>query len=188
MPCKYDFAFILQAKIYKCSQLGSEKIVAARLLLLPQARHELRHAFTLADARGYIYLEGSLNPYLLHLLRRIPGVVFRGNELVRTAIEKSELIKLLKAKPAVRSNFTQGQWVRVTRGVYKGDIGLIDSIHDWGAEVLLIPRIPYCAPDRKGKRKASPISNAAKLFDSMYWAETCKTNISLTSLLSATAD
>ncbi len=111
-------------------------------MLLAQARHELRHAFTLADARGYIYLEGSLNPYLLHLLCRIPGVVFRGNELVRTAIEKSELIKLLKAKPAVRSNFTQGQWVRVTRGVYKGDIGLIDSVHDWGAEVLLIPRIP----------------------------------------------
>ena len=87
-------------------------------------------------------------------------------------IKESEFLKLHKAKPVVHSNLDPGQWIRVTRGVYKGDIGLIQSIHDWGTEVLLIPRIPYCAPDRKGKRKASPTINPAKLFNATAFTAT----------------
>ncbi len=150
-------------KIY--SQLKSEDIIVAQLSLLAKPRHQLLNAVTLPHTRGYIFLECNMNLHLLCLLRRLPGIVFCREEVVRACIARSEYLMLLNAKPTVDSNFTEGQWVRVTRGVYKGDLGLVDSIHDWGAEVLLIPRIPYCAPDRKGKRKASPISNPAKLFD-----------------------
>lgn len=46
------------------------------------------------------------------------------------------------------------------------------SIHNWGADVLLIPRIGYCSPDRKGKRKASSIRFASKLFDATEFEST----------------
>lgn len=145
-------------------QLGIEEILVMYLLVSAKSKHELLSVFTPANVPGYVYLECNMNRDLQDLLRRSPGVVLFQNEIVRKPIEITDRVKLFNVKTPC-SDFSQGDWIRVTRGAYKGDVGLIHSIHNWGADVLLIPRIPYCSPDRKGKCKASSIPIAPKLFD-----------------------
>lgn len=145
-------------------QIGIEEILVAYLLVSAKPKHEMLSVFTPANIRGYVYLECNMNQDIQGLLRRSPGVIHSHNEIVRMPIEISDRVKLFNVKTPC-SSFSQGEWIRITRGAYKGDIGLIHSIHNWGADVLLVPRIPYCSPDRKGKRKASSIPITPKLFD-----------------------
>ena len=55
------------------------------------------------------------------------------------------------------------QWVRVCKGLYKGDIGFVVSVAYWGADVLLVPRLHKQAtgtvehaPPAKRKRSTIP--------------------------------
>jgi hypothetical protein len=36
---------------------------------------------------------------------------------------------------------TEGKWIRVLKGKYYGDVGLVVAVRSWGAEVLLVPRL-----------------------------------------------
>lgn len=71
---------------------------------------------------------------------------------------------------ATHSDLHKGEWVQVQKGIYKGDTGLIDRIHDWGATVILVPRLsPDMDNDIKRKRKASFVRPTPCIFDPMVY-------------------
>src|ERR1700733_12132262 len=57
-------------------------------------------------------------------------------------------------------NLSGGDWVTVRHGLYKGDVGYVQSIQNWGqVKLLLVPRLP-CPPgvgSSSRKRKWSSI-------------------------------
>lgn len=75
-------------------------------------------------------------------------------------VEYTDLLCMKSTKyiPAI------GDWVRVKKGIYKGDIGRVSRTHSWGIQLHLIPRISYQKNDSL-KRKSKAIVPEAKLFD-----------------------
>jgi hypothetical protein len=59
------------------------------------------------------------------------------------------------------------QWVRVCKGVYKGDLGFVTDVEAWGARVLVVPRLKAPTPQAAAslKRKRTAIRPDPRLFD-----------------------
>lgn len=79
-----------------------------------------------------------MNKHLHRLLRLTPGVSFDPYSLILQHVDFEDGLKLL----TMRQPIDNGQWVRVLKGHYKGDLGFISSTETWGVWVLLIPRLP----------------------------------------------
>jgi hypothetical protein len=62
---------------------------------------------------------------------------------------------------------SKGQWIRVRKGVYKGDLGFVTDVEAWGAKVLVVPRLKTPTPqaDISLKRKRTAIKPEPRLFD-----------------------
>ena len=74
----------------------------------------------------------------IQLLRRTPGIIINHQGVVCQGVNISDWTKLLKM--ATPSEIVKlKQWVRVCKGLYKGDIGFVINVESWGVEVLLIP-------------------------------------------------
>lgn len=107
-----------------------------------------------------------MNPSLVSLLKRIPGIRRESGSLRYDGIPQEDWEALLmmtdsKATPVV------GEWVLISHGKYKGDIAYVSSFEDWqGVSVLLIPRIAYgdeCP--QTSKRKRAPCRPLPRLFN-----------------------
>jgi hypothetical protein len=89
--------------------------------------------------RGWFYIEALMNPMLSKLLHS-------NQQLIRPqegfgVIDMAEWTMLLdmddERYPAA------GDWVTVRRGLYKGDVGYVQSIENWGQiTLLLVPCLP----------------------------------------------
>jgi len=78
-----------------------------------------------------------MNKDLGKLLTITPGVIRDRCGLVYQCIERSEGLKVLNmAMPQI------GQWVKVRRGIYKGDVGHVMTTQDSSVQLLLVPRLP----------------------------------------------
>jgi hypothetical protein len=67
-----------------------------------------------------------------------------------------------------QANVAVGKWVRVCKGTYKGDMGYISAIKDWGGvSLLLVPHLPPpCLLGKSpSKRKHSRTPPEPELFD-----------------------
>jgi hypothetical protein len=126
------------------------------LLQAAQPHHELRSAFTRGSIRGWIYLEATMNNALSGLLKSVPGLIRTKTGVIRDGIEFSDWTKLLIMRD-YGSSPSVGDWVRVCRGWYKGDVGYVSSVENWGGvSLLLVPRLPprpHEAGSSSGKRK-----------------------------------
>jgi len=137
-------------------QQGLEQdVVLCLLQLAASPNYGLRSAFTRGSIRGYIYLEATMNPSLVNLLKRIPGIQRESRSLRYDGVSQEDWEALLtmtdsEATPVV------GEWVLISRGKYKGDLAYVSSLEDWqGVTVLLVPRIVYgneCPQSSKRKR------------------------------------
>ena len=74
---------------------------------------------------------------------------------------------LSRRDSAPNSNLDVGHWVRVLKGTYKGDVGCVAAITNFGGvNLLLIPRLPTpCLDSSLSKRKRSTTPPEPKLFD-----------------------
>lgn len=131
------------------------------------SQHQLRSAFTRGSIRGWIYLETTMNEQVNHLLKRTPGIVRHQNGITREQICFEDWTRMLTMLDA-QTSIAVGKWVRVCRGIYKGDIGYVAAIENWGGvSLLLVPRLqpprPPGMPASKRKRGTAPPEPA--LFD-----------------------
>ena len=79
-----------------------------------------------------------MNKQLAKLLTITPGVFHNDGGLVYQWIERSEGLELL----TMSDSKPLGQWVKVRRGIYKGDVGHVMSTRDSSVQLLLVPRLP----------------------------------------------
>ena len=109
-------------------------------------------AFTRGSDRGFIYIEGDFTNELRNILRRIPGLMRMGGNPISKFIPPSERIRTLRLPKDRELQFTVGEWVRVLKGKYKGDVGYVDELLSWGGvRLLMVPRLPRIwPPDRRG--------------------------------------
>lgn len=150
--------------------MGTEEIVVASLLNTANNSHNLRSAFTRGSLRGSVYLECLMNQALVHLLTITPGIILTQRGVRYQAIKASEHLHILRMKNST-GDLGIGKWVRASKGLYWGDIGLIVGSHSWGSTVLLVPRIPPLSSTNVPKRKATIVRPPARLFDPPSYPE-----------------
>ena len=132
-----------------------EEAVFSLLQRVDDEKHRIRSAFARGSIRGWIYLEAHMDTNVVQLLGHMPGIIRNHQGVVRQGVDTSDWTKLLKMRTPSKI-VEPKQWVRVCKGMYKGDIGFVISMESWGAEVLLIPRLQSddvaLAPSSKRKR------------------------------------
>ena len=129
--------------------MGLEEEAVCYLLQSASSEHQIRSAFTRGSVRGLIYVEGIWDANMISLLGFTPGIIRTQSGVVRQMIDPSDWVKLLTMQDpttVVKAN----QWIRVRKGVYKGDIGFVTHVEGWGAQVLVVPRLKTPTPIASG--------------------------------------
>ena len=111
-------------------------------------------------------MEANLDADMISLLNLTPGIIRNRSGVVRQLIDPCDWVKLLTMQDPVLM-VKAGQWVRVLKGAYKGDLGFVTRVEAWGAEVLVVPRLKTPTPqaDTSLKRKRTAIKPEPRLFD-----------------------
>ncbi|THU94398.1 hypothetical protein K435DRAFT_798955 [Dendrothele bispora CBS 962.96] len=103
----------------------------------------LLSAFTVPTVQGCVYLEGRCDEKVHEWLGNHAAVVKRQSRVWMEHMDCREIAVLLDTQPL---SLQPCSWVRVTRGLYRGDVGLVVSrqmlADQHPFEVLLVPRIP----------------------------------------------
>ena len=112
--------------------MGLEEEAVFSLLQRVTSDHRIRSAFTRGSFRGSIYVEGVLDTNTTFLLSSTPGIIRKRSGIVRHAINPSDWVKLLTMKDPM-TVVEAHQWIRVRKGVYKGELGFVTDVEAWGA-------------------------------------------------------
>jgi hypothetical protein len=85
-----------------------------------------------------------MNEDLVQLLPLSPGVVRCNAGIIWEQVDFVEWTKVLSQHDsATNSNLAVGDWVWVLKGTYKGDVGYVAAVENWGGvTLLLVPRLP----------------------------------------------
>jgi hypothetical protein len=102
-----------------------------------------------------------MNDPLRHLVKRAPGIIRNQYGFISERVEFNDGLTLLKMQHA--SPPEVGKWVRVRKGVYKGDVGCVTSTRSGGVELLLVPRLSQRQASRENPSSHS--CSAPTLFD-----------------------
>jgi transcription antitermination factor NusG len=143
--------------------MGLEEEAIFYLLQRAEAEHQLRSAFTGGSIRGWIYLKAHMNNNLLQLLSVTLGVNSPGLGILRHLVNFSDWLKMLTMHDP-RTVFQVGNWVRVGKGKYKGDVGFVSRVENF-VEVLLVPRLNPPTTIDTSKRKRTAVRSKPELFD-----------------------
>lgn len=108
---------------------------------------------------------------LVRLLERTPGIVCTRHGIVQNKIDPKDWVPLLTMQNPSQI-LKSGEWVKVKRGKYQGDAGLVVAMKNWGVEVLLLPRLNPPAIDNSTKRKRSTVIPTPALFDPIEYRRT----------------
>ena len=85
-------------------------------------------------------MEGNLDANMISILRSTPGIVCNKTGVACQLVDPSDWVKLLTMHDPMTVVNT-GQWIRVHKGVYKGNLGFVTDVETWGVHVLIIPRL-----------------------------------------------
>ncbi|KAF8235623.1 hypothetical protein L208DRAFT_1256229 [Tricholoma matsutake] len=125
-------------------RLGMEQEIIFFLLQTVASCHQLRSVFMHNSIHGWVYLETTMNEDLVQLLQLSPGIVRCNMGIIREQVDFVDWTKVLSQHDsATNSNLAVGDWVQVLKGTYKGDIGYVAAIENWGGvTLLLVPHLP----------------------------------------------
>ena len=107
--------------------MGLEEEAVFYLLQRATSEHQIRSAFTRGSVRGSIYVEGILDAEMISFLNSTPGIIRKQSGVVRQNIDPSDWVKLLTMQDPT-SVVEAGQWIRVLKGAYKGDLGFVTRV------------------------------------------------------------
>ncbi|KAK7435297.1 hypothetical protein VKT23_019742 [Stygiomarasmius scandens] len=106
-------------------------------------------AFFVPTVNGFVYLEGHYDDIWLDWLMQRSTVLKNSHSKVWIEPVECEEIGVLLDTPV--PSIPPMSWVRVTRGLYLGDVGLMFSREMRGGQrrfkVLLVPRLPRSTPE-----------------------------------------
>jgi transcription elongation factor SPT5 len=102
--------------------------------------------------KGFIFVEADKEPHVRAAIHGIPNVF----SFKTTLVPLEQMTSVLRVSNE-GVDVTPGMWVRVKRGLYVGDLGMVKSVDPSGTklEVKLLPRLSLEAEEtaEKGKRK-----------------------------------
>jgi len=114
-----------------------EQEIVFFLLQTAAPHHQLCSVFMRNSIHGWVYLETTMNEDLIHHLRLSPGVVRCNAGIIREQVDFEDWTKVLSQHDSdTHSNLAVGDWVRVCKGTYKGDVGYVTAVENWGASVF----------------------------------------------------
>src|SRR5271154_6906312 len=93
----------------------------------------------------------------------MPGVNSPRVGILRHLVDSSDWLKMLTMHDP-RTVFQVGNWVRVGKGKYKGDVGFVSRVENL-VEVLLVPRLNPPTTIDTSKRKRTAVRSKPELFD-----------------------
>src|SRR5271154_6339267 len=93
----------------------------------------------------------------------MPGVNSPRVGILRHLVDSSDWLKMLTMHDP-RTVFQVGNWVRVGKGKYKGDVGFVSRVENF-VEVLLVPRLNPPTTIDTSKRKRTAVRSKPELFD-----------------------
>jgi transcription antitermination factor NusG len=146
-----------------------EQEIVFFLLQTAAPRHQLRSVFMHNSISGWVYLETTMNKDLTHHLGLFPGIVHHNTCIIQEQVDFADWTKVLSQHNSdANSNLAVGDWVQVCKGTYKGDVGYVAAVENWGGvSLLLVPRLP--GPRHPGssllKRKCSTTPPEPNLSD-----------------------
>jgi ribosomal protein L24 len=111
----------------------------------------------MCSERGWIYVEATMNPKLQRLLTLTPGIIFRApGHPVKFPVPCDDRPATLTIPADPADSLQVGNWARIIKGPYRGDLGLIAEVGEW-IKLLVIPRLQssYISRDLSKKRKRS---------------------------------
>ena len=85
-------------------------------------------------------MEGNLDANMISILRSTPRIVCNKTGIVCQLVDPSDWLKLLTMHDHM-TMVKAGQWIRVHKGVYKGNLGFVTDVETWGVCVLVIPHL-----------------------------------------------
>ncbi|THU84725.1 hypothetical protein K435DRAFT_869993 [Dendrothele bispora CBS 962.96] len=147
---------------------GQVDYSAAAHLLQPLPKAPVYSAFTAPSVLGWIYLEATIDSdFQGWLCKRLDVVHTSTGNVVLEVVEQVEVAQLLSSSCPSIEPFT---WIRVTKGLYRHDIGLVlareSSLGGRRLKVLLVPRL---RSNRKRKsRSPQGLFNPINFYRSDY--------------------
>jgi transcription elongation factor SPT5 len=145
--------------LVKCKQGKERQAVltimqkAFNLESQPSKRLQITSALCVEGFKGHIYVEAFKEGHVKAAVEGLHGLVYEtGIKLIPLA-EMKDVLNVGRKQPTLK----KGDWVRVKRGVYKGDIAEVADVEEAQAfaTIKLIPRIDFNNPDAD-KEKVPP--------------------------------
>lgn len=118
-----------------------------------------------SGSRGYIYIEAIAEPLARDAINGLRGI-FQSSLQKIPVREMTSVVTISKVKKPL----VEGQWVRLSRGVLKGDLARIVEIIEGGSRIVIqaVPRPDYAAgtgSSRGGVKTSSNMRPPKRLFD-----------------------
>lgn len=100
----------------------------------------IKSAIALDHLKGFIYIEADKESHVVNAIKGLRNLQQWGFKLVPIK-EMPEVVSIPKRKKTLK----KGDWCRVKRGLYKGDIAQILEIDDTKGKITikLIPRLNF---------------------------------------------
>jgi len=97
-----------------------------------------------AQSKGRIYVESYSEPAVLEAIQGVRGLMIYSMRLIPIQ-DMTTVMNVTPKKKPVKPN----DWVRMTRGHYKGDLALVKSVRDSGLKCIVqcVPRIDLTLAD-----------------------------------------
>jgi transcription elongation factor SPT5 len=134
---------------------GSERTIASHLLqryLDRQAQKESLLIFSvvaLEHLKGYLYVEADKEPFVRQAIQNLQDIFHSFKIKMVPTKEMPDVLTI----PVKRKPLQKGDWVRVKRGIYKGDIAQVYQYNEATSDVLIriIPRLDIQEWLKKGR-------------------------------------
>jgi len=113
------------------------------------AEFEIFSAVAVDKTQGYIYIEAHSDKHVYLAIANIPNIFGSKVNLVQFA----DRTQIFEADPTKTAQVKIGQWVRVKKGIYEGDLAQVQDVDEAKGRVSikLVPRL--VPPNEKDKAK-----------------------------------
>jgi len=117
------------------------------------------------QSRGKIFIESYSEPAVIEAIQGFRKVYPNSRKLVPISDMTTVMAVISKSKPVKRND-----WVRMTRGHYKGDLALVKSVKDSGVKCVIqaVPRLDLTLgdlPPEEARARRKTVRPAQKFFN-----------------------
>ena len=86
-----------------------------------------------------------MNKDLVQHLLLSPGIVCHNAAIIQERVDFQDWMKVLSQHDSTpNSNLAVGDWVQVLKGTYKGDVGYVAAVENWGGCQSSLSSSPSC--------------------------------------------